>query len=421
MMRLSKSIGACLAAMTTLGLAAAISTGSASALPPTPPGASPPAFPTVELNAEPVGVAVDPGNHLAYVTNPLGDGDGEVSVIDAATLGPPGSLTAPSAPPVLLEQLAVGGNPRYVGVDTSTHIAYVSDDNGLTPINGATDPPTLGATIPAALVQPGPVAVDSTTHTVHVVDANSPDIKVVDAAANSPTATTLETAETPTGIAVDPTTHLVYVTEQADDLLQVIAGADNPPQVIHTIHLGDPAYGTNPGAQPDAVAVDPITHTIYVTNYNPGTVQVINGYEITAGIKAPSYPFNALTAVAVDPTAHTAYLANGTDTTVSVVGPPSIITPSPAGSLPEGPLGLAYSTSMQVFGGGSPYSWSATGLPAGLAINRTTGVISGYPIAVGTSQVTVSVSALLGSASKRFSLTIELPPKTNPCKTGTCT
>ncbi len=103
------------------------------------------------------------------------------------------------------------------------------------------------------------------------------------------------------------------------------------------------------------------------------------------------------------------------------MGPPSIITPSPAGSLPEGPLGLAYSTSMQVFGGGSPYSWSATGLPAGLAINRTTGVISGYPIAVGTSQVTVSVSALLGSASKRFSLTIELPPKTNPCKTGTCT
>jgi YVTN family beta-propeller protein len=201
-----------------------------------------------------------------------------------------------------------------------------------------------------------------------------------------------------------------------------------------------------------------------VTNYNRGTVQVINGYEITAGFRAPSYPFNALTdvavdpvthtayitdeeqntvslingatapptvtktlpvgsdpvGVAVDPTSHTAYIANGADTSVSVAGPPSIITPPPAGSLPEGPLGLAYSTSMQVFGGGTPYSWSATGLPVGLAINPATGVISGYPSAVGTSQVTVSVSAPPGRASKRFSLTIALPPKTNPCKPGTC-
>jgi DNA-binding beta-propeller fold protein YncE len=234
MMRSLKSIGACIAAITTLGLVAVISAGSASALPSNPAAASPPAFPSVQLNAAPVGVAVDPGNDLVYVTSPVGDGAGELSVIDAATLGPPGSLSAPSTPPVLLEQLAVGGHPSYAGVDTSTHIAYVSDANGGTPINGATDPRRWAPLSPVALVQPGPVTVDSTTHSVYVVDANSPDIEVVDAAANSPTATTVDTAETPTGIAVDPTTHLVYVTEQADDVLQVIAGADNPPQVIHT-------------------------------------------------------------------------------------------------------------------------------------------------------------------------------------------
>jgi subtilisin-like proprotein convertase family protein/secreted trypsin-like serine protease len=43
-------------------------------------------------------------------------------------------------------------------------------------------------------------------------------------------------------------------------------------------------------------------------------------------------------------------------------------------------------------GGTAPYSWSASGLPAGLSINSSTGVISGAPTAAGTYSVTVTVT-----------------------------
>ncbi|WP_442935214.1 putative Ig domain-containing protein [Micromonospora sp. CPCC 206061] len=43
-------------------------------------------------------------------------------------------------------------------------------------------------------------------------------------------------------------------------------------------------------------------------------------------------------------------------------------------------------------GGTAPYSWSASGLPAGLSINSSTGAISGTPTAAGTYSVTVTVT-----------------------------
>ena len=62
--------------------------------------------------------------------------------------------------------------------------------------------------------------------------------------------------------------------------------------------------------------------------------------------------------------------------TVTINATPSITTASP---LPNGTVGVAYSTTVAGSGGTTAYTWSATSVPAGLSINSSTGVISGTP------------------------------------------
>lgn len=66
----------------------------------------------------------------------------------------------------------------------------------------------------------------------------------------------------------------------------------------------------------------------------------------------------------------------------------SVTTPAAQNAI----TGTAFSLQMQASGGVPSYTWSATGLPAGLSIAATTGVISGTPSAAGTSSATVTVS-----------------------------
>ena len=78
-------------------------------------------------------------------------------------------------------------------------------------------------------------------------------------------------------------------------------------------------------------------------------------------------------------------------TKVAVTTPPQqpaqlVITTA---SLPAATAGTAYSSGITVSGGTSPFAYTATNLPAGVAINSSTGIITGTPAqsAVGTSSV----------------------------------
>jgi secreted trypsin-like serine protease len=58
-------------------------------------------------------------------------------------------------------------------------------------------------------------------------------------------------------------------------------------------------------------------------------------------------------------------------------------------------------------GGTAPYTWSATGLPAGLSISSSTGQITGTPTTAGTSTVTVTATdSASGTGSASFSWTV---------------
>jgi hypothetical protein len=81
--------------------------------------------------------------------------------------------------------------------------------------------------------------------------------------------------------------------------------------------------------------------------------------------------------------------------------------------------GQSYSATLTAVGGVPPYSWSATGLPAGLSVDPSTGVISGTP-AAGTSagspySVTVTVTdsdPIVETDSATLSLVVNAPPVT---------
>lgn len=60
-------------------------------------------------------------------------------------------------------------------------------------------------------------------------------------------------------------------------------------------------------------------------------------------------------------------------------------------SLPPAGAGVGYSTTLVASGGTAPYSWSASGVPGGMSLSSA-GVLSGTPLATGTSTITVTVT-----------------------------
>src|SRR3990172_1356476 len=81
-------------------------------------------------------------------------------------------------------------------------------------------------------------------------------------------------------------------------------------------------------------------------------------------------------------------------------------------SLPFGTTGVAYNQTLTAVGGKMPYTWSVSSgtLPAGFALDPSTGVISGTPTTTGTSTFTVQVKDASAAITARdFSLTVYDP------------
>ncbi|WP_308464470.1 G1 family glutamic endopeptidase, partial [Ferrimicrobium sp.] len=171
---------------------------------------------------------------------------------------------------------------------------------------------------------------------------------------------------------------------------------------------------TNASAVVLNVTVTNTTATSYLTAYPAGLTSppIVSDLNWTQGDTVPN-----LVVVNVSSSGQVAFYNSlgSTDLIVDVLGyyvgggtlsqdPLSVTTTT----LPQATVNQSYSTTLAASGGSGSYSWSVTGLPAGLLIS-TSGVISGIPTTAGTSTVSIKVTD-----SAEISSTVSLSLVTNP-------
>lgn len=173
---------------------------------------------------------------------------------------------------------------------------------------------------------PQSAAEDYTSHTLYVANSGDNTVSVVNLAtcssgnvsACAQASPTIRVGSLPLGVAVDEATDTVYVANSVDDTVSVINGAT----CNATDHAG---CGRTPatvpaGAFSNAVAVDPVTNMVFVTDQDatPGTVSVIDGNSCTGNDPSgcSGQPFATVTAgggasaLGVNPVTNTIYVAN---------------------------------------------------------------------------------------------------------------
>jgi len=144
----------------------------------------------------------------------------------------------------------------------------------------------------------------------------------------------------------------------------------------YTITAGDSPTSFNATGLPSGLSINATTGVISGTPTAPGTSTVTIGATNAGGTGTATL---TLTVTSIQP----------------VITSPTTAT---------GPIGVAFNYTIEA--SNVPTSFNATGLPSGLSINATTGVILGIPTASGTSSVTISATNVAGTYSQPLTLII---------------
>ena len=125
-------------------------------------------------------------------------------------------------------------------------------------------------------------------------------------------------------MAVNQVTHTIYVGNSGENTVSVIDGTAC--NAIHTSGCGQTAATVTVGSNPLGVAIDQATNTIYVANAGENTVSVINGATCNrtntsgCGQDPPTVTVGGgASLLAVDPATDTIYVGSFDDGTISVI------------------------------------------------------------------------------------------------------
>jgi YVTN family beta-propeller protein len=336
---------------------------------------------TVPVGGGPAGIFADHTNHTVYVAN---FNDHTVSMIDSAICTGSHLGGCPSQPP---PTVAVGGGPGDVDVNEVTHTVYVTTLTGLSVFaeNTCNAAVQSGCASVGEAVAPGigtpacinnvipscggfSAKVDPDNNTIYEADGTT-TVTVFDGrtcqasdlagcAAQMPGTVTVappadQGFEVAIWVAVDAPLHTVYAVDQRDDDVSAIdanvcdgrhlsACASLQPPLIHT------------GEDPESVALNPDTQTLYTANQVSNDVSVINASQcnattITGCRKAPpAVTLPEPGPLAADPAIGTVYVTTGTNTvsminsqTCNVADHQGCTPTPPTVTVGAGPAGIA--------------------------------------------------------------------------------
>ncbi len=183
--------------------------------------------------------------------------------------------------------------------------------------------------------------------------------------------------------------------------------------------------GTSTGSQSVTITIGLLAPVITSAATTSGTIGLAFNYQVTASNNPTSYGATGLPAgisintatglISGIPTVigtfnATVSATNATGTgsqpvTISIALAAPIITSAGTAS-----GGLSQPFSYQITANNFPTSFGAAGLPSGLSVNTTTGLISGAPIAIGVFNVVVNATNSIGTGSRALTLSISNAP-----------
>ena len=190
--------------------------------------------------------------------------------------------------------------------------------------------------------------------------------------------------------------------------LSILVRTDNPPQIATpSLPSGTVGVAYGPSALQATGGIGTLTWNISAGSLPPGlTISPSTGSSVNiSGTPGTQGTFN-FTVRVVDSLGQSDTQA----LSITVNQPPPLnITTT---TLPAGTVNQAYTQTVAATGGFGAKTWSisAGALPGGLDLTPTTGVISGIPVAAGTSNFAVRVQDAAGqSDTENLSITINLP------------
>ncbi len=233
-------------------------------------------------------VAVDVPLHSVYVVYQKDD---SLIVLDTnACNGSHLAACATLSPPTI----HTGTDPESVVLDKPTQTLYTANelDNDVSVIDASrcNAQTTTGCRHPAPAFtsQPGGLAVDAAAHTLYDTSGASSVAMINTSLCNADslagcaqTSPTVAVGDFPDAVAADHRTHTIYVANHGSGASGTVSVIDDR-TCNATLSAGcaNPSTLQVPGGNPDDVAVDPATDTIYVatiTSSGPDLVSLFNG------------------------------------------------------------------------------------------------------------------------------------------------